>query len=244
MKFLEWILKSAGLQKKQPALFSQSKKQREEKAMWLFTGLGNPGEEYANHRHNVGFKVVEAIAGHYSSFGPFRSKFQGQISEGKISAQKLLLLKPQTYMNLSGQSVAKAAHFYKIDPERIVVFHDEVDLKPGEIRVKKGGGNAGHNGLKSIQEDLGTPDFWRVRIGVGRPSAGGDVSHHVLGNFSKAERGWLEPLLQEMARNAANLLSADPSLYARNLKPKTESEKPEKTEAAKQTKKEETKNGI
>ena len=190
--------------------------------MWLFAGLGNPGAKYRTNRHNVGFMVVETIAQKYETFGPFRSKFDGEISEGKIGRTKILLLKPQTFMNLSGQSVVKAAHFYKIMPERIIVFHDELDLPPGEVRVKKGGGNAGHNGLKSLQESLSTPDFWRVRIGIGRPPVkGADVSNYVLGDFSEQDKEWLEEKLEKMSAQVSDLLSDNPALYEKNLKPKS-----------------------
>lgn len=238
MKLLDLILKGAGFRKNGPAPFSDPQQTAGEiPDMWLFAGLGNPGDKYRNHRHNVGFMVLESIAHKYEGFGPFRSKFDGQISEGKIKGEKVALLKPQTYMNFSGQSVVKAAHFYKILPDRIVVFHDEVDLPPGEIRVKKGGGNAGHNGLKSIQSSLSTPDFWRVRIGVGRPPMGGDVSNHVLGDFSSTDREWLEKALADMADRAADLLSGDPALFAKNLKPKTE--KPKKPKPPKDEKEQE-----
>lgn len=238
MKLLDLILKGAGFRKNGPAPFSDPEQTAGETGnMWLFAGLGNPGGKYRNHRHNVGFMVVEAIAHKYEGFGSFRSKFDGQIAEGRIKGKKVALLKPQTFMNLSGQSVVKAAHFYKITPDRIVIFHDEVDLPPGEIRVKKGGGNAGHNGLKSVQASLGTPDFWRVRIGVGRPPMDGDVSNHVLGDFSSQDREWLEKALADMASRAPDLLSGDPGLYAKNLKPKINVEKP-KTAKAKQPKEE------
>lgn len=209
--------------------------------MWLFAGLGNPGAKYRMNRHNVGFMVLEAIADKNESFGPFRSKFDGEISEGKIGGTKVLLLKPQTFMNLSGQSVVKAAHFYKILPDHIVVFHDEVDLQAGDIRVKRGGGNAGHNGLKSIQSSLSTPDFWRVRIGVGRPPMDGDVSNHVLGDFSSSDKEWLEKTLQKMVDHVPDLLSGDPGLYAKNLKPQI---KVKKTEDKKNQKEKDEKNGI
>ncbi|MBK6897261.1 MAG: aminoacyl-tRNA hydrolase [Alphaproteobacteria bacterium] len=206
--------------------------------MWLFAGLGNPGAKYRTNRHNVGFMVVETIAQKYETFGPFRSKFDGEISEGKIGRTKILLLKPQTFMNLSGQSVVKAAHFYKIMPERIIVFHDELDLPPGEVRVKKGGGNAGHNGLKSLQESLSTPDFWRVRIGIGRPPVkGADVSNYVLGDFSEQDKEWLEEKLEKMSAQVSDLMSGNPALYEKNLKPKS-------PEVKLETNKKDEKNGL
>ncbi len=209
--------------------------------MWLFAGLGNPGDKYRNNRHNVGFMLLDSIAEKFEGFGPFRTKFESHISEGKIKNTKILLLKPQTYMNLSGQAVVKAAHFYKIMPDHIVVFHDEVDLPSGEIRVKLGGGNAGHNGLKSIQSSLSTPDFWRVRIGVGRPPMGGDVSNHVLGDFSSSDKEWLEKTLQKMVDHVPDLLSGDPGLYAKNLKPQI---KVKKTEDKKSQKEKDQTDGI
>ena len=152
--------------------------------MWLFVGLGNPGKEYQKNRHNVGFMVLDAIIEQGAGVYPdYRSKFQGFVSEGRIGSRKVMLLKPQTYMNNSGQSVAQAARFYKIDPTNIIVFHDELDLASGDVRIKQGGGNAGHNGLKSIQAHLGTADFWRVRIGIGRPAYKGEVTNYVLGDF-------------------------------------------------------------
>jgi PTH1 family peptidyl-tRNA hydrolase len=166
-------------------------------AMWLLVGLGNPGGNYADNRHNVGFMAVDAIADALGLSGKFRKKFQGEIAEGSVFGSKVLILKPQTYMNVSGQSVTAAAQFYKVAPEKIVVFHDEIDIEPNSVRVKKGGGTAGHNGLKSIQTHLGTPEYWRVRIGIGRSPYGGDVSDYVLSDFSKEEQVWLEPLLSE-----------------------------------------------
>ena len=173
--------------------------------MWLLVGLGNPGKEYAAHRHNIGFMVVDRIADEYG-LGPFRSKFQGEMSEGKIDGEKVILLKPQTYMNESGQSVIKAAKFFKIPPERTVVFHDELDLAPSDVRVKTGGGNAGHNGLKSLQAHLGTPDFVRVRMGIGHPGDKHKVSPYVLSDFAKTEQDWVERVVEGAAKNVALLL--------------------------------------
>jgi PTH1 family peptidyl-tRNA hydrolase len=238
VKLLGWILRGAGFCKKHPAPFSALEPIAEETDMWLFAGLGNPGAKYRTNRHNVGFMVVETIAQKYETFGPFRSKFDGEISEGKIGRTKILLLKPQTFMNLSGQSVVKVAHFYKIMPERIIVFHDELDLPPGEVRVKKGGGNAGHNGLKSLQESLSTPDFWRVRIGIGRPPVkGADVSNYVLGDFSEQDKEWLEEKLEKMSAQVSDLMSGNPALYEKNLKPKS-------PEVKLETNKKDEKNGL
>jgi PTH1 family peptidyl-tRNA hydrolase len=183
----------------------------------LLVGLGNPGAKYSGHRHNIGFMTVDAIADHDPAFGPFKSKFQGEISEGRLGSQKIFLLKPQTYMNESGRCVGAAAKFYKIPPERIIVFHDELDLDLGQIRVKKGGGNAGHNGLKSIQAHLGTPDFWRVRLGIGHPGHRDKVTPHVLGDFSKADQDWLMPLLAALAKHYETLAEGDPNRYAEEV---------------------------
>ena len=154
--------------------------------MFLIVGLGNPGAEYAGTRHNVGFMAADALAEHYK-FGPFRAKFDGLIAEGTIGGEKVYLLKPQTYMNLSGNSVVKAAGFYKILPQNIAVIHDDMDLPVGKIRVKLGGGSGGHNGIKSIDAAIST-NYNRIRIGVGHPAGcGEDVVHHVLSRFSKAD---------------------------------------------------------
>lgn len=178
--------------------------------MWLFAGLGNPGDDHARNRHNVGFMAADSIADEHG-FPPFRSKFQGEIAEGRIDGEKIALLKPQTFMNESGQSVAKAAKFFKIPPEHIVVFYDELDLEPGKIRVRKGGGAAGHNGIRSCVSHLGSPEFWRVRIGIGHPGDKRRVSGYVLSDFSKAEQEWAEPLLQAIAKNAALLIEGNDS---------------------------------
>ncbi len=190
--------------------------QEQDRAMWLFVGLGNPGDKYKNNRHNVGFMVIDKIAGSSS----FKSKFQGDLTEERIGNEKAALLKPLTYMNESGQSVGKCANFYKIPPDHIIVFHDELDLKPGEVRVKKGGGNAGHNGLKSIQSHLGTPDFWRIRIGIGRPQGQGDVSNYVLSDFAKAEQNWLEHLIDVLSDSAEMIINKSPEDYGKHIKEK------------------------
>ena len=176
--------------------------------MWLFVGLGNPGDKYAKNRHNIGFMAIGAIADH-SGFPPFKSKFQGLLSEGEVGGEKVILLKPQTYMNESGQSVGKAAKFYKIPPARIIVFHDELDLEPCKMRVKDGGGVAGHNGLRSIKAHLGTPDFKRVRIGIGHPGDKNRVSPYVLSDFAKAEGPWVEKMIDSIARYSDYLVKQD-----------------------------------
>ncbi len=173
--------------------------------MWLLVGLGNPGDKYAKNRHNIGFMALDAIADE-SGFPPWRDKFQGALSEGKIAGEKVALLKPQTMMNESGQSVGKASKFYKIPPENILVFHDELDLKNATVRIKKGGGNAGHNGLRSIQDHLGTPDFWRVRIGIDHPGDKNRVSGYVLSDFAKSDQDWVEDLISALAQNVGALI--------------------------------------
>jgi len=180
--------------------------------MRLVVGLGNPGSRYACNRHNVGFMGVDLIARRHG-FSSFRSQFKGEVSEGVIGGQRRLLLKPQTYMNDSGESVAAAAHFYKISPSELVVIHDEIDLRPGKLRVKCGGGTAGHNGLRSINALLG-PDFWRVRIGVGHPGVKELVQPYVLRNFSKEEIAlWVEPLLDAVAEKIGLLLADTPDAF-------------------------------
>ena len=171
--------------------------------MLLFVGLGNPGQRYAGNRHNVGFMAVEAIARRHD-FPPFRRKFQGIAAEGEIARQRVLLLLPGTFMNESGRAVAEAARFYKLPVGDIVVFHDEVDLAPAKVRVKVGGGVAGHNGLRSITAHVGN-DYKRVRIGIGKPDVKELVPMHVLGDFGKAERAWVDPLCEIMADNAGLL---------------------------------------
>ncbi|HLS58153.1 MAG TPA: aminoacyl-tRNA hydrolase [Paracoccaceae bacterium] len=175
--------------------------------MKLFVGLGNPGQQYAGNRHNIGYMAVDAIAAAHG-FPAWRARFQGLTSEGRLGPEKVLLLKPGTYMNLSGDSVGAAARFYKLAPADIVVFHDELDLAPGRVRVKVGGGTAGHNGLRSIAAHLG-PDFVRVRLGIGHPGDKRLVTPHVLGNFAKADQDWLAPLLDAIAAAAPDLAAGD-----------------------------------
>ncbi len=165
--------------------------------MRLVVGLGNPGAGYADNRHNIGYMAVDAIVRRHS-FGPFRARFQGDVAEGRIGGDKVLALKPRTYMNLSGQAVAQAARFFKLAPEDVIVLHDDLDLAPGKMRVKKGGGAGGHNGLKSIDAHLGR-DYWRVRLGIGHPGERDQVTQFVLQDFAKADRAWLEPLLDAVA---------------------------------------------
>jgi len=168
--------------------------------MLLFVGLGNPGTKHAGNRHNIGFMVVQAIAAKHR-FAPWRRRFQGVATEGAIGQEKVLLLLPGTYMNESGRAVAEAMHFYKLPLGEIAVFHDEIELPPAKVRVKVGGGIAGHNGLRSISAHVGN-DYKRVRIGVGHPGDKDLVHPHVLSDFAKAERPWVEALTDAIAANA------------------------------------------
>ncbi|KAB0679812.1 aminoacyl-tRNA hydrolase [Aureimonas leprariae] len=179
--------------------------------MLLLVGLGNPGPQYAGHRHNIGFMALDEIQRH-PGFSPWSRKFKGEISEGQIGGEKVLLLKPLTFMNVSGESVGDAARFYKLEPDRIVVIHDELDLAPGKVRVKTGGGNGGHNGLKSIDAHLGK-DYRRVRLGIGHPGSKERVNGHVLSDFHKTDRDWLEPLLEAVGRNAEALVRGEDAQF-------------------------------
>jgi PTH1 family peptidyl-tRNA hydrolase len=180
--------------------------------MLLLVGLGNPGEKYARHRHNVGFMAADAVASAHG-FGPARTKFQGELREGSLGGDKALILKPLTYMNDSGRSVGEAARFYKIEPKDIVVFYDELDLAPGKLRIKTGGGAAGHNGIRSIDAHIGN-DFRRVRIGIGHPGDKARVTGHVLGDFAKSDEAWLAPMLDAIAGAAPLLAKEDGNKFA------------------------------
>jgi peptidyl-tRNA hydrolase, PTH1 family len=168
--------------------------------MLLLVGLGNPGARYAANRHNIGFIAVQAIAKRHG-IGPWRRRFQGLACEGPLGGARTLLVLPGTFMNESGRAVAEAAHFYKLAPSDVTVFHDEIDLPPGKVRVKIGGGVAGHNGLRSISEHIGN-EYRRVRIGVGHPGDKDMVQHYVLSDFAKSDRGWVEALIAILADNA------------------------------------------
>lgn len=197
--------------------------------MKLFAGLGNPGAKYADNRHNIGFMAMDAIAdGH--SFAPWRSKFQGEVSEGRLGSEKVVLLKPHTFMNLSGQSVAEALRFFKLDLADLTVFHDELDLAPGKLRLKQGGGHAGHNGLRSIHGHLG-PDYARVRLGIGHPGHKDRVSSYVLSDFAKADQTWLDDLMRGISDGAPALAEGDGPRFTnavglRMAPPKASPEKP------------------
>jgi PTH1 family peptidyl-tRNA hydrolase len=183
--------------------------------MHLIVGLGNPGDKYSRNRHNIGFMAADAIASRHG-FPAFREKFKGLIAEGSIGGDKVLILKPQTWMNSSGESVEAVAQFYKLSPADITVIYDEIDLVPGKSRIKRGGGNGGHNGLRSIDPRIGT-DYRRVRLGVGHPGHKDRVMPHVLGDFSKADREWLDPLLAALADNAAMLVTGDDNTLMNRL---------------------------
>lgn len=179
--------------------------------MQLFVGLGNPGAKYARNRHNVGFMAVDRIAEDHG-FAPWRSKFQGQMTEGRLGSEKVVLLKPETFMNLSGQSVGEAMRFFKLTPADITVFHDEIDLAPGKLRVKDGGGHAGHNGLRSIHAHIGDA-YRRVRIGVGHPGRKEAVPAYVLHDFAKADDDWLDDLLRGISDGAKALASGESARF-------------------------------
>ena len=178
----------------------------------LWVGLGNPGAEHARQRHNIGFMAIEAIARRHG-FGPWRRRFKGEVAEGRVGSARVIALKPQTYMNGSGDSVQPAAGFHKVPPADIWAFHDELDLAPGRVRVKRGGGTAGHNGLRDMQRALGTADFGRVRLGIGHPGHKDRVTGHVLGNFAKADAPWVEALLEAVAEAAPLLADGQPEAF-------------------------------
>ncbi len=175
--------------------------------MLLLVGLGNPGPEHAGQRHNVGFMAADAIVRRHG-FSPWRKKFQGDVAEGSIGGVKLVVLKPATYMNLSGQSAAAAAQFYKIDLADVIAIHDELDLKFGKLRVKRGGGAAGHNGLRSLDQHLGQ-DYLRLRLGIDHPGEKHLVTNYVLGNFAKAERAFVETWCDAIADALPILVKGD-----------------------------------
>lgn len=179
--------------------------------MPLLVGLGNPGERYAQNRHNIGFRAIENIAERHR-FSPWRARFQGLMAEGTLHGEKVLALKPQTYMNLSGQSVGEAARFFKTDPAEIIVMYDEIELAAGKVKVKKGGGSAGHNGIKSIDAHIG-PEYWRLRMGVGRPETKEQVHGHVLSDFAATDAQWLDKLLSAVSEAIPLLIAGDESKF-------------------------------
>jgi PTH1 family peptidyl-tRNA hydrolase len=183
--------------------------------MLLFVGLGNPGARYAGNRHNIGSMAVEAIAKRHG-FAPWRRRFQGVATEGSLDGKKTLLLLPGTFMNESGRAVAEAANFYKIGLNEIVVLHDELELPPGKVRIKTGGGNAGHNGLRSVSEHMGN-DYKRMRIGIGHPGNKDLVHSYVLSDFAKTERPWVETLCDAIADNAGILARDQDSSFQNKI---------------------------
>lgn len=196
--------------------------------MWLIVGLGNPGGPYARNRHNIGFMAADEIVRRHS-FSSWRSKHQGQVAEGSVDGEKVLVLKPETYMNLSGRSVAAAARFHKIANANVIVLHDELDLPPAKVRVKKGGGAGGHNGLKSIDAHLGN-DYWRVRLGIGHPGDKALVTPWVLSDFAKADQDWLTPLLDTVAKEVFLLFQGNENGFMTRLAQAVPVPKPQKPE--------------
>ena len=178
--------------------------------MQIIAGLGNPGPRYAANRHNIGFMAADAIQRRHASFGPWQTKWNAQVAEGRIGAEKLLVVKPQTFMNLSGQAVGEAMRFYKLGPGALTVLYDELDLAPGKVRIKRGGGSGGHNGIKSLDAHCGK-DYRRVRLGIGHPGDKARVQAHVLGDFARADAGWLDALLDALADNITLLVAGDES---------------------------------
>jgi PTH1 family peptidyl-tRNA hydrolase len=212
--------------------------------MKLIVGLGNPGAKYARNRHNIGFMALDMIAADHG-FGPWRSKFNGSVSEGRFGSSRAVLLKPETFMNNSGQSVAAAMQFHKVASEDVIVFHDELDLEPAKIRYKMGGGHAGHNGLRSIHAHIG-PEYGRIRMGVGHPGHKDRVASYVLSDFAKADQQWLDDVLRGCADGAPFLAAGDPPKFMNAValrvapprpstgqkRPKVVTEKPKKVEVA------------
>ncbi|ODS54521.1 MAG: aminoacyl-tRNA hydrolase [Agrobacterium sp. SCN 61-19] len=202
--------------------------------MIILAGLGNPGAQYQKNRHNIGFMAVDAIQRRHS-FSPWAKKFKAEISEGTLAGEKVMLIKPQTFMNLSGESVGEAMRFYKLGPEDIVAIYDELDLLPGKARIKTGGGHGGHNGIKSLDAHCGL-NYRRLRLGIGHPGDKSKVHNHVLGDFAKVDAEWLDPLLEALADNAELLVRGEDSQLMNKLAlatgGKTEDEKPAKTPKA------------
>ncbi len=201
--------------------------------MKIIVGLGNPGSQYAGNRHNIGFMAVDALSRRHA-FGPWTRKFKAEISEGELAGEKVLLIKPQTYMNLSGESVGEAMRFYKLSPADLTAIYDELDLAPGRARLKVGGGHGGHNGIKSLDAHCGK-DYRRLRLGIGHPGAKELVNNHVLGDFAKSDAVWLQPLLDALADNADMLVKGEDSQLLNKLALATgapaEADKPAKPKA-------------
>ncbi len=198
--------------------------------MHLWVGLGNPGSKYAMNRHNIGWMALDRIAEEHG-FGPWRSKFQGSLSEGNLGGEKVMLLKPETFMNLSGQSVGEAMRFYKLTSDDVTVFHDELDLAPGKLRVKSGGGHAGHNGLRSMHQHIGDA-YHRVRLGIGHPGHKDRVAGYVLSDFAKADQDWLDDLLRGIADGAPDLARGDTGRFMNAVALRTAPPRSSKSEKA------------
>lgn len=200
--------------------------------MKLFVGLGNPGAKYAANRHNIGFMALDRIAADHG-FGPWKRAFQGLVSEGRLGSEKILLLKPETFMNLSGQSVQAAVQFHKIDLADVTVFHDELDLPPAKIKYKMGGGHAGHNGLRSIHAHLGE-GYGRLRLGIGHPGHKDRVADYVLHDFAKADQAWLDEVMSGISAGIAELAQGDAAKFlnaaALRMNPPKEKPAPKPTE--------------
>jgi PTH1 family peptidyl-tRNA hydrolase len=183
--------------------------------MYVLVGLGNPGEKYALNRHNIGFMAIDSIATTYN-FPPFKIKFSAALSEGSVGDHKVILCKPMTYMNLSGQPVGDLIRFYKVSPECVYVIHDDLDLETGKIKLKLGGGNGGHNGLKSLDQNIGK-EYWRIRLGIGHPGRSPVredlVTHYVLSNFSRNDEDWLISVLRAVTEEADTLFGSDPGVW-------------------------------
>ncbi|WP_366655752.1 aminoacyl-tRNA hydrolase [Fodinicurvata sp. EGI_FJ10296] len=190
--------------------------------MIVMVGLGNPGNQYAYNRHNIGFMALDDIAERHR-FSPFKQKFNALLAEGRIGDTKIIALKPQTFMNRSGQAVGEAIRFYKVPPGDVIVFYDDLDLAPGKVRVKRGGGAGGHNGLRSIDQHIG-PEYWRVRIGIGHPGDKDRVTGYVLSNFAGRDEDWLDPLLEAMADAAPHLVDGAPDKFMTQVAQKTRAE--------------------
>lgn len=190
--------------------------------MIVMVGLGNPGNQYAYTRHNIGFMALDDIAERHG-FSPFKQKFNALVAEGRIGNRKVVGLKPQTYMNRSGQAVGEAIRFYKVPTPDVFVFYDDLDLAPGKIRVKRGGGAGGHNGLRSIDQHIG-PDYWRVRMGIGHPGDKDRVTGYVLSNFAQKDEDWLDPLFEAVADAAPHLVDGAPEKFMTQVALKTRAE--------------------
>ncbi|WP_370276288.1 aminoacyl-tRNA hydrolase [Roseovarius indicus] len=197
--------------------------------MQIFAGLGNPGAKYAGNRHNIGFMALDRIAEEHG-FSPWKARFQGEVAEGRLGSEKVILLKPTTFMNLSGQSVGEAMRFYKLEPEDVTVFHDELDLAPGKLKVKTGGGHAGHNGLRSMHAHIGE-NYRRVRLGIGHPGRKDLVSHYVLHDFAKADQDWLDDLMRGIADGAPEVAEGRNDKFLNAVALRTAPARSSKTEA-------------